>query len=151
MASRESSATQHANSSNVLLYDGTCGLCQYTVRWMLRHDPEGRLRFAPQQWPVAAEVFSRHELDIEQVNSAVLVSHFGETLESLAARSDAILGCLTALGGAWAVLAGFARLVPRGLRDAVYGWLARNRIRLFGSVELCSLPTATERARFLGI
>jgi predicted DCC family thiol-disulfide oxidoreductase YuxK len=142
---------QSAQGRPVLLYDGVCGLCQHTVRWMLRHDPEGRLLFAPQQQPFAAEVFARHALDIEQVNSAVLVSGFGTTQEHLAVRSDAILGCLSVLGGGWAVLASVARVIPRALRDAAYRLLARNRIRLFGAVELCALPTAAERSRFLGI
>jgi predicted DCC family thiol-disulfide oxidoreductase YuxK len=135
---------------NVLLYDGVCGLCQSTVRWMLRHDPEGHLLFAPQQNPLATEILTRHAVDKEQVNSAVLVSDYNTPQERLALRSDAILGCLTVLGGGWAVLAGAARLVPPPVRDAAYRWLARNRIRLFGSVELCALPTPAERTRFLG-
>ena len=135
----------------VLLYDGVCGLCQRTVRWLLRHDPEGRLLFAPQQWPLAAEVLARHALDPGQANSAVLVANFGGPGESLALRSDAILGSLTVLGGRWAVLARVARLIPRSLRDRAYRWLARNRIRLFGAADLCALPTPAERARFLGV
>ena len=145
-----STSNSFATGRNVLLYDGVCGLCQHTVRWLLHHDPEGRLLFAAQQQPVAAEVFGRHGLDPEQVNSAVLVSHFDEPGETLAVRSEAILGCLTVLGGRWAVLAGVARVVSRGLRDAVYRCIARNRLRLFGTVELCALPTPAERARFLG-
>jgi predicted DCC family thiol-disulfide oxidoreductase YuxK len=136
---------------DVLLYDGVCGLCQRSVRWMLRHDPEGRLRFAAQQQPIAAEIFARHGLDMRQVDSAVLVSNFDTPQERLALRSDAILGCLSVLGGRWAFLAGVAQLVPRALRDAAYRWLARNRIRLFGNAELCALPTPAERARFLGV
>jgi predicted DCC family thiol-disulfide oxidoreductase YuxK len=135
----------------VLLYDGVCGLCQHTVRWLLRHDPDGRLLFAPQQSPLAAEVFARHGLDKEQANSAVLVSNLGKPEEFLTLRSDAILGCLTVLGGRWALLGRAARLVPRALRDVCYRWLARNRVRLFGTAELCALPTSAERARFLGI
>jgi predicted DCC family thiol-disulfide oxidoreductase YuxK len=151
LAANASNPSQIANGRHVLLYDGVCGLCQHTVRWMLRHDPEGRLLFAPQQQAPAAAVFARHGLDMEQVNSAVLVSNFGEPEESLAVRSDAILGCLTVLGGPWAFLARVGRLVPRSLRDRAYRWLARNRLRLFGTAELCALPTPAERARFLGI
>ena len=57
---------------------------------------------------------------------------------------------LAVLGGRWAVLAALGRLAPCALRNAAYRWLARNRIRLFGEAELCALPTAAERARFLG-
>jgi len=142
---------QPASGRHVLLYDGVCGLCQRTVRWLLRHDPEGRLLFAPQQWPLAAEVLARHALDPGQANSAVLVANFGGPGESLALRSDAILGALTVLGGRWGVLARVGRLIPRSLRDRAYRWLARNRIRLFGAAELCALPTPAERARFFGV
>ncbi len=139
------------DGASILLYDGACGLCQRTVRWMLRHDPQGHLRFATQQQPLAAEVFARHGLDALQTNSAVLVQHFGEVAECVDLRSDAILGCLRVLGGVWAWLAAIARLVPRALRDHAYNWLARNRHRLFAMGESCALLTAAERARFLDI
>ena len=136
---------------SVLLYDGECGLCQFTVRWLLRHDPGGRLLFAAQRTAVADTVFQRHSFDSAMVNSAVLVSGFATPEEELAVRSDAILGALRVLGGGWAVLASVARIVPRPLRDAAYRWLARNRIRLFGKAESCAVPTPAERARFLEI
>jgi predicted DCC family thiol-disulfide oxidoreductase YuxK len=140
--------SQLAQGSCILFYDGTCGLCQRTVRWMLRHDPEGRLHFAPLQQPLAAEVFARHELDPQQTNSAVLVTHFGQPAECVDVRSDAILGCLRLLGGGWALLAAIARLIPRRLRDGVYNRLARNRHELFANGESCTLPSADERTRF---
>jgi predicted DCC family thiol-disulfide oxidoreductase YuxK len=148
-------APQSATGRHVLLYDGVCGLCQHTVRWLLRHDPEGRLLFAPQQGALAAEVLARHPLAgfavQDQGGSAVLVSNFGQPEESLTLHSDAMLDSLAVVGGWWPMLAGVLRLVPRPLRNLAYRWLARNRIRLFGSAELCALPTPAERARFLGI
>ncbi|HUD21990.1 MAG TPA: DCC1-like thiol-disulfide oxidoreductase family protein [Acidobacteriaceae bacterium] len=143
--------SQPAGGSSILFYDGACGLCQRTVRWMLRHDPQGRLHYAPQQHPLAAAVFARHALKPQQTNSAVLVLHFGQPGESVALRSEAILECLRVLGGAWALLAGIARLVPRTLRDGAYNRLAYNRHRLFAQGDLCALPTAAERTRFLDI
>ncbi len=145
------SSSQAGSGRSVLLYDGVCGLCQTTVRWMLQHDRDGRLLFAPQQWAVAEEVFARHGLVKEQVNSAVLVSDFGGAQEALAVRSEAILGCLTALGGGWAAVAAMGRLVPLAVRDWAYRWLARNRLRLFGTRDLCALPSAADRSRFLGL
>ena len=150
-SSPEGNGTQPAIGCCILFYDGSCGLCQRTVRWMLRHDSQGRLHFAPLQQPLASEVFTRHALDVQHTNSAVLVTHFGEPAERVVMRSGAILGCLGVLGGRWALLAAIARLVPRALRDGVYNWLARNRHGLFAIGESCPLPTADERARFLDI
>ena len=45
----------------VILYDGVCGFCDRTVRFVLQRDPDARFRFAPLQrvrrgrpWPVTA-------------------------------------------------------------------------------------------------
>jgi predicted DCC family thiol-disulfide oxidoreductase YuxK len=130
----------------VLLYDGDCGLCLRSVQWLVRHDPEERLSFAPLQQALAGAVLARYALDWEQIDSAVLVLHRGETGERLLLRSDAILGCLSTLGGRWAVVAGFARLVPRRLRDRTYQWIARHRQRIGSCVRL----TPAERAARLG-
>jgi predicted DCC family thiol-disulfide oxidoreductase YuxK len=154
MLATQSSESEIASSvspagRSVLLYDGECGLCQYTVRWMLRHDPHGRMLFAAQQQPIAAEVLARHGLDKQQLNTAILVTHFATPDERLFLRSDAILGCLKALGGVWRLLAFVGGAVPLPLRNAVYGWVARNRLRFFGTGDSCTLPTPAERARFL--
>ncbi len=147
-SSRQEKRPQAAVGPCVLLYDGSCGLCQRTVRWMLRHDADARLLFAPLHHPVAAQVFSRHALDPRQIDSVVLVLNFGGPEECVALRSDAILGCLGLLGGGWALLAGVARIVPRALRDLGYNGIARNRRRLFPSDQTCTLPTPAERLRF---
>jgi hypothetical protein len=45
----------------------------------------------------------------------------------------------------------FLLIVPRPIRDAVYRLIATNRYRLFGKREMCMLPTADIRARFLDV
>ena len=44
----------------LVLYDGMCGLCDKSVQWLLDHDPDGKLRFAPLQGPTAASILERH-------------------------------------------------------------------------------------------
>ena len=39
--------------------------------------------------------------------------------------------------------------VPKSLRDAVYGLIARNRYKIFGKYETCFVPDADLRARVL--
>jgi predicted DCC family thiol-disulfide oxidoreductase YuxK len=150
-SSRIEKMPQPVSGPCVLLYDGECGLCGRTVRWLLRHDTHGRLLFAPLQQTLDGEVFAGNALPSQPISSAVLVMNFGEPGERVVVRSDAILGCLSVLGGGWALLAAVARLVPRLLRDIAYNWLARNRHWLFADGECCALPTAAERARFLNI
>lgn len=62
--------------------------------------------------------------------------------------TDAILRVLAGLGGGWR-LSGVLKVLPRGLRDAAYRALARNRYRWFGRHDACHLPAPEQAARFL--
>jgi predicted DCC family thiol-disulfide oxidoreductase YuxK len=46
-------------------------------------------------------------------------------------------------------MVGVFRILPRGLRDAMYRIVARNRYRWFGRSETCMVPTPELRARFI--
>ncbi len=52
------------------------------------------------------------------------------------------------LGGVWRGL-GLLGLLPVRLQDALYGWVARNRYRMFGTTDLCSLPDPQVQKRLL--
>ena len=41
---------------SVVYYDGVCGLCNRTVRWLIRHDRKRILRYAPLQSELAREL-----------------------------------------------------------------------------------------------
>jgi len=70
-------------------------------------------------------------------------------------KSDAVLEILKCVGGLW----GFSRrdafgmrllrMTPKGVRDSVYDWIARNRYAWFGKYESCKIPLPETRSRFL--
>jgi predicted DCC family thiol-disulfide oxidoreductase YuxK len=127
----------------VILYDGVCVLCSRVVRFVIRHDPAARLRFASVQSGPGRRLLARHGLPLEGWDSFVLVEGGAAHL-----RSDAFLRIVPRLSGPWPVLA-LGRLVPAALRDRVYDRIARDRYRLFGRRETCLVPTPEVRARFL--
>jgi len=132
----------------VLLYDGTCGLCAASVQLMLRWDRRKILQFAPLEGRFAGTIRARHP-EIAQVDSMVwLESTAGPDEVQVLTRSDAALRAAEYLGGPWR-LALLARLLPRGVRDRVYGFLARHRHRLTRQRGVCLVPPADARARFL--
>lgn len=132
----------------VLLYDGQCGFCDRTVRFVLARDPGGTLRFAPLQGKPAGDLLRRHPA-LRGVDSLVWVERSGATDRGPPlVRSDAILAIANYLGWPWRVV-GVFRLVPRVLRDWAYDLFARHRHRLFGRSDACALPGAETRARFL--
>lgn len=136
-----------AVSEVLLLYDGLCGFCDRTVRFVLSHDRIGTMRFAPLQGTTAAAVLERHP-GLQGVDSLVLVRGRPPDCETASVRSEAILGITVYLGGVWR-LAAIARIVPRPLRDWAYARFARMRYRLFGRYDRCPIPPAKVRDRFL--
>jgi predicted DCC family thiol-disulfide oxidoreductase YuxK len=129
-------------NERIVVFDGVCNLCSGWVRFVLRHDVRGRLRFAPLQSSTGRELLVRNGVDPADAQTFLLVD--GDTVYT---RSDAALEIVKDLG-AWRWLGVFG-ILPRGLRDWVYSSIARNRYRWFGKREACFVPTAEQRARFI--
>lgn len=132
---------------DVVLFDGVCGLCDRFVRLLFRADRRGRLLYAPLQGPAATGVRRRHPA-AAGADSILFVEGFGGPGERVSVKSDAALRILAGLGGPWG-LAAALRLLPRGVRDLAYDFVAARRYRWFGKHDACRLPSSAERARFL--
>lgn len=118
----------------VLMFDGDCGLCQRLVRWLMRLDRAGRLRFAPLQGRTAQAYLWRHGLPTVDFDTLVFVPDWSrrERREFLV-RTAGVIGALRSLDRSGArVLAGLLTAFPTRLRDAGYRWVARGRFRIFG-------------------
>ena len=141
---------QNSMSNPIILYDGVCGLCNRLNQFLLKRDAEDRFRFASLQSDFAAKLLRRHGADAEDLDTVYVVRNYDESSESLLARSDAILYLLRELGGIWSV-AGWARILPRWVRDRIYSLVARNRYRVFGKSEVCMMPEPRHRHKFLDV
>jgi predicted DCC family thiol-disulfide oxidoreductase YuxK len=131
-----------------VLYDGECGLCDRSVRFLLPRDRRERMRFAPLQGERAAGLRRRHPALPAIDETFLLVEDPEGPAELVRLRSDAALRSLELLGGGWR-FARILRLVPPPLRDAVYRFVARRRTRWFGRLDSCRIPAPEERRRFL--
>lgn len=140
-------ARRRPGARQLVLYDGECGLCDRSVQFLLAHDRAGVLSFAALQGETAASRLAHHRLP-RDLDTVVFVRDEGTARETAFVRSAAALQVLGALGGAWRLTALFW-LMPRPLRDAVYRWVAHNRIGWFGRVDSCRLPSPELRTRFL--
>jgi predicted DCC family thiol-disulfide oxidoreductase YuxK len=136
-------------SHPVVLYDGVCGLCNRSVHFILRRDKKAAFRFAALQSPWAATVLARHGAHASDLDTIYVVVNGDDDGEKLLSRSSAVLYVLRQLGGVWRAAAAAFRLIPRLIRDWMYGVVAQNRYRMFGKYEVCPLPTAEERERFV--
>ena len=128
----------------LVLYDGECGFCNKSVRFIIRHDAKGRVAFAPLQSELGQSLMARHGFDADYRDSMLLLESGADVrLER---------GGVAQRRGTWIGLGGGLRLgdgCPGPLRDCVYRLIARYRNALPGKGAACSIPTLEERARFV--
>ena len=126
----------------LILYDGVCVFCSRWVRWVIERDRERRFSFAAVQGERGRALAAAIGINPNSPQSNAVIRD-GRALF----KSDASLAVLSSLPG-W----GWARLLvamPRPVRDWIYDRMASNRYRFFGRTEVCWLPPAEARERFL--
>ncbi|WP_010584375.1 thiol-disulfide oxidoreductase DCC family protein [Schlesneria paludicola] len=126
----------------ILFFDGVCGLCNWSVDFVLRRDVNCDFQFAPLQGDTAKALLTPE--DVNDLNTVVLL--VGDRTYR---KSAAVVRILWQLGPAWRCLGALLWLIPLPLRNLGYSIIARNRYHLFGKKESCRIPTAEERVRFL--
>jgi predicted DCC family thiol-disulfide oxidoreductase YuxK len=100
-----------------VFYDGDCGFCHRWVRLVVKLDRDGSaFRFAPRKGETFRSLVARDQR--EALPASILV------------LTRSLLQCcafLERLGGGWRVIALVGRLVPVGIRDFVYQFIAHVR------------------------
>jgi len=127
----------------IVVFDAECLLCNGWVRFLLRHDRRGIIRFASIQGENGRRLLDQARLKPEGLDTLLVIQ--GDRSWQYSA---AILQVLHQLGWPWR-LAWVAWLIPSVLRDAAYRFIARNRYRIFGRSETCILPPSEFATRFL--
>ncbi len=137
-----------AATQPVLLYDGECGLCNASVRLLLRTDRAARLKFAPLQSALAQSYLKKQGLPTADFDSLVFVPDWNtQETGAYRLRTDGALAAAATVGGGWKFIT-WLRIVPRGLRDFFYKLVAKSRYALFGEYRPKPLPPEWQ-ARFL--
>jgi predicted DCC family thiol-disulfide oxidoreductase YuxK len=139
---------QNSSPIGILFYDGACGLCTRSVRFFMRADKAGNLRFAPLQGNTAKARLPESLRDRDNLSTVVYLHETGGDHPKIHLRSGAVAHALIDVGGFWAFCGRCLRVVPAGLSDPVYNFIAQHRLRIFPN-GACPLPDAKARARLL--
>jgi predicted DCC family thiol-disulfide oxidoreductase YuxK len=121
--------------------------CDGTVQFILKHDPQGAMQFAPLEGAFAQGIVQRLPA-LSGIDSLILLETTDKNRTRVRVRSDAALAVARYLGWPWRLL-GVVRVVPRPVRDALYDAFARVRYRVFGRRDACRIPDEAEARRFL--
>ncbi|MBX3242185.1 MAG: thiol-disulfide oxidoreductase DCC family protein [Chitinophagaceae bacterium] len=132
-----------ADYKALILFDGTCNLCQGSVQFVLKREKAPYYSFASLQSSTGQQVLQQYHLPQDSFRSFVLVENGKAYIQSTAA-----LKVTRKLRGGWSLLYGLM-IIPAFIRNAVYNIIARNRHKWFGKTESCMLPTPELKGRFL--
>ena len=128
---------------NIVIFDGVCNLCEFSVNFIFERDSAGQFYFTPAQSPLGASLLRRFGINTSRLDTVVLVRD-GQAYT----RSAAAIEIAARLDLPWNLLTVF-QAVPEPLRDMIYDLIAQNRYQLFGKKDSCMLPSEALRKRFL--
>jgi predicted DCC family thiol-disulfide oxidoreductase YuxK len=129
--------------SGIILFDGICNLCNGIVQFIIRHDPEGKFKFASLQSEAGKALLQRAGLPENGLDTIV---YFSEEHKYI--RSAAALRILRDLGGFWKLVYVLI-IIPAPIRDFVYNGIANSRYKVFGRREICMVPAPDLLQRFI--
>lgn len=132
-----------ADDRPVIVFDGHCALCSGWARFVLRNDRKARYRLAPAQTALGRAIYVHYGLDPVDYETNLLLAN-----GRLFVKSEGTIRMFEGLGPPWS-LAAVVRVLPLPWRDALYGVMARNRLKWFGRREVCFLGEDGWQDRFL--
>lgn len=127
----------------VIYFDGVCNLCNSTVQFIIKHDKKKQFLFAPLQ--SAAGAVALAAIKQQGVKGESVILYYKNRYYT---KSAAALHTFKLLGGLWAIFF-TAIVIPPFIRNAVYGFISRNRYKWFGKKDACMLPTPELKSRFI--
>jgi len=128
----------------IILFDGTCNLCNGSVIFILRWEKDPIFQFASNQSEAGQNLLKWCGLP-SGYNQAVVYMENGK----IYLGSTAALKIGQDLLFPWSLLSSAGFVVPKFIRDWVYNQIAQHRYQWFGKKDVCMVPTASLRARFL--
>lgn len=134
---RKVNATSDYNP--IVFYDGDCGFCNSSVRFILNHKKK-EFYFVALQSGRAKELLSKFGIEIKL--DTIYYLNNGQ----LYTRSSAALQISRRLKGLWPMLFVFY-IIPKFLRDPFYNFIAKRRHKI--RAGYCMIPKPEDQQFFL--
>ena len=128
----------------IILFDGVCNLCEASVQFVIKHDKKDLFRFVALQSELGKQIIKHIGLENKNIDSVILY----EPGIAYNFKSAAALEIAKNLGGFFHLGTVF-KLIPNGLRNLLYDYVAKNRYLWYGKKESCLVPTLELKSKFL--
>ena len=127
----------------LVLFDGICNLCDRTVNFIIKRDPDEGFRFIPLQSPLGKALLAKFGFPTDYRESFVLIDDAKPYT-----KSTAFIRISKKLSKPWP-LCSVAAIIPRSIRDFIYTNIGKNRYRWFGKHDYCEIRSDSINHRFI--
>lgn len=131
-------------NKKIILFDGVCNLCDSAVQFVIEHDTKDMFRFVALQSELGKEILKHIGINPINIDSVILY----EPGIAYYYKSTAAIEIAKILGGFWH-LGTIFRIIPTGIRNQLYDYVAKNRYKWYGKKEICWIPTEKLKSKFL--
>jgi predicted DCC family thiol-disulfide oxidoreductase YuxK len=132
-------------NKKIILFDGVCNLCESSVQFVIKHDTKDQFRFVSLQSELGQKILVHIGINSKHIDSVILY----EPGIAYYYKSSAALQIAKHLGGFFHFGTVF-KMIPTGLRNSLYDYIAKNRYAWYGKKETCLIPIPEWKAKFLG-
>jgi predicted DCC family thiol-disulfide oxidoreductase YuxK len=131
-------------NKKIILFDGVCNLCDAAVQFVIQHDKNDVFRFVALQSDLGQQILKHIGINSKNIDSIILY----EPGVAYYYKSKAALEIAKNLGGFFHFGTIF-RIIPTGISNQLYDYIAKNRYKWYGKKESCMIPTAELKSKFL--
>ena len=131
-------------NKKIILFDGVCNLCDTAVQFVIKHDKKDQFRFVALQSELGQQILKHIGINPANIDSVILyqpgIAYYY--------KSAAAIEIARSLGG-FLHFGTIFKLIPTGIRNQLYDYVAKNRYKWYGKKETCLVPSAENKTKFL--
>ncbi|KUF43375.1 DUF393 domain-containing protein [Myroides marinus] len=131
-------------NKKIVLFDGVCNLCDNAVNKIIKADNTDQFRFVSLDSDKGKEILNYIGIDRAKIDSIVLY----EPGIAYYIKSKAAFQIASKLGGFYSLVNIFS-VLPTGITDKMYDYIAKNRYKWYGKKESCMIPSEDIKQKFL--
>ena len=135
----------YADNKIIVLFDGICNMCVWSVRFIVSRDANDKFRLASIQSEVGNKIISDNKIDVLKNDSIIVIDN-----DVILYRSSAVLYVLRYLRTVFKIFLIFY-IIPAPIRDLKYRIIAKIRYFFFGKRKKCILPNEIDTSKFLNL
>jgi predicted DCC family thiol-disulfide oxidoreductase YuxK len=131
-------------NKKIILFDGVCNLCDSAVQFVIKHDKKDVFRFVALQSELGQQILKHIGINPANIDSVILyepgIAYYYKSAAALQITKN--LGGLLHFGTIF-------KIIPTGIRNQLYDYIAKNRYKWYGKKVQCMIPTKELQAKFL--